>query len=517
LNIPKIELSEDQERAFDFIKRNRTSLLFGDTGSGKTFIYKKMIAEVLKDGGDVIFLVPEINLIPQMVERVGRVFGHIVSSWHSKVSTEDKNLIIKNIYRGETKVVVGTLSSLFLPFSKLSLIIVDEEHSESYSLSQNRNFRFNAKDMAIYLASKLEIHALLGSATPSLNSYVKFPTFRLKGQFVKNDKKFIFNSDDFAISEMIENKIADRLQKKEQTIIFIPTKGNFKYLDCLNCGENYSCPNCSIRLTIYSEKSFMKCNMCGFHRKIPLSCDKCGNEDLKVSRVGTVEVVRKLKKRFPEASIINFDSDRVKKIGDLQTILNDFSDRKIDILVGTQMISKGHDYPNVTLSVILGIDFGINIEDFQSYEKTLSLLVQISGRSGRKKSAEIIIQTKYEKLYKKFIKDYEEFLKYEKLKRGDKFPPFKNFIRILIEDRDEKISDEVASHIELYIILFSNLKIFFSGKAPIYKIDKLFRNHIVLKVEKVSEATPFIKEMLNLIPKNFKKIIAIEINPASYS
>ena len=512
-----LALSPAQNEIFQQIKKNKVSLLFGDTGSGKTVIYKKMIDEVLQKDGDILFLVPEINLVPQIFERVEKVFGQITDSWHSKRLKKDKFEILQNIYQRNTRIIIGTLSSLFLPFQKLSLIIVDEEHSESYSLEEERVFRFNARDMAIYLAHQLNIPIILGSATPSLNSYVKFPALRLKGQFVTGKKDYIFDKNDFGITKLMLEKIGERLEKKEQSIVFIPTRGNFKYMQCLNCQENYSCQNCSIRLTLYSDKEILKCNKCGYVEYIPKICKSCGSDSLKVSRAGTVEIVKKLRKEFPKAEILNFDSDKIKKLEDIKKVLTDFRENRLNILVGTQMIAKGHDYPNVTLSIILGLDFAINMTDFQSYEKTLSLVVQLAGRSGRTKDSEIIIQSKYDKFYKKYIHDYEEFLKYEAENRFGLFPPYTNFIRITIEHTLEEMGREILNHIELYIIIFSKLKIFISGEAPIKKIERKYRFHIILKTKKISDAMPFVKEMLELIPKDFRKKMAVEINPTSYS
>lgn len=512
-----IELSKNQEDIFYKIKENKTSLLFGDTGSGKTFIYKKYIDEVLQKDGDILFLIPEINLIPQIFERVSNVFGNCVESWHSKRVKNDKNIIIQKIYNRDIRIIIGTLSSLFMPFKKLSLIIVDEEHSESYSLEEDRIFRFNAKDMAIYLGNQLNIPVLLGSATPSLNSYVKFPSLRLKGQFFQRNKKIFFEKSHNYLTEQILTKINERVEKKEQAIIFVPIRGNFKYISCSDCGEGFFCKNCSIRLTLYSDNNNLRCNRCGYQEPIPENCKSCNSDILRVSKAGTIEVVKILKLHFPNANIINFDSDKIKKLNDVENILQDFKEQKIDILVGTQMIAKGHDYPNVTLSVILGLDFSINMTDFQSYEKTLSLVVQLAGRSGRTKDSEIVIQTKYEDFYKKYIYDYEKFLKFEAENRLGLFPPYINFIRILIEDKVEKKSREILEHIELYIVIFSKIEVFLSGETPVKKISNKYRFHLILKTEKLSDAMPFVKEMLALIPKDFRKKMAVEINPSSYS
>jgi primosomal protein N' (replication factor Y) len=512
IEIPEIPLSTEQERAVSEIMENQTSLLFGDTGSGKTHIYKRLMAQTLKNGGDILFMVPEINLIPQVLERVTNRFGDIVAPWHSKV--ENRRAVLESIYSRKTRIVVGTLSSLFVPLQNLQLIIVDEEHSDSYTLDSH--IRFNGRDMAIYLAKQKNIPILLGSATPSLNSYYKFPVVRLKGSFFKGEKKYIFERGDVELSETTLQKIGERFQKREQTIIFIPIRGNFKYISCNSCGYQFECPDCSVKLSLYSNENILKCNRCDFQREIPSECESCGDESISVNRAGTVEIVKQLKKSFQDMNIVNFDSDRVKKLGDLEQILGDFRDEKIDLLVGTQMISKGHDYPLVTLSVILGVDFMVNLSDFQSFEKSLSLVTQIAGRSGRTMDSEIILQTKYENFYKKFLGNYEKFLQYEIENREGFFPPFRHIFRLLISHTSEEIGEEILDHLELYIHFFSDIEILYSGEAPLKKEKRKWRFHILLRGEKLEEIRRFISEMLTLIPESFKSRIVAEINPSSY-
>jgi primosomal protein N' (replication factor Y) len=504
----QVNLSEKQNVVFEEISKHQTSLLFGDTGTGKTRIYKKAISENLQNGNDTLFLVPEINLIPQTLRRLENFFGEIVQSWHSRISSKEKSEILNSIQRGKTKIIVGTLSSLFMPFENLKLIIVDEEHSDSYIL--DTEIKFSAKEMAIYLGKQLNAKVVLGSATPSIQSFHKFPTIRLKSE---HKKKFFFDTSSDEVSQFILQKIHEKLQKNEQVIVFVPIRGNFKSLSCQNCGKKFECPNCSIKLSLYSDDSILKCNKCGFSSKTPEVCDECGSDEITSSRLGTLEIMNRLRAVFPEKSVENFDSDKTKKSGELQKTLEAFREKEIDILVGTQMISKGHDYPNVSLSVILGIDFLINIADYRSFEKTVSLITQIAGRSGRSGNGETIIQTKYEKLYSQFLDNYENFILFELGHRENKYPPFRYIYKIDISHSQKKRGEEILNHLSIYIAIFGKkTELIYSDKAPIEKENKKWQFQILLRSFDVSETNKFLNETLKLIPKSFLKWISLKRN-----
>jgi len=506
-----INLSSEQNQALNELKTSSPSLLFGDTGSGKTHIYLKLIDETLSRGEDVVFLVPEINLVPQTLSRVESHFEDVVAPWHSKV--RDRKGILQGIYNRDIRVVVGTLSSLFLPFQKLGLIIVDEEHSSSYTLSGGLNF--NGREMAIYLGRELNIQVILGSATPSINSYHKFKSIRLRGKFHKNSQMVRFMEFQETIPDSVLDEIEDRLEKKEQVIIFVPIRGNFKSLKCVSCGDEVSCPNCSVKTTLYSSEKIIRCNRCGYESSSNISCNSCGSIEIRSSREGTIEVAKKLQILFPDASIQSFDSDSSRKVG-VETILEKFRNREIDILVGTQMISKGHDYPDVTLSIILGIDNSLNMGDFQAYEKSLSLLIQIAGRSGRKKESLTIIQTRHFDFFSKYIADYEKFLINEMSVREGMYPPFISFIKIEIKHSNRDRAEEILDHIHLYFNIFAPFNVFIAGASPIEKIEKKYRFQLVIKAKNLKESLTFIKESLELFPQSFGKYINIEINPNEY-
>jgi primosomal protein N' (replication factor Y) len=504
-------LSESQEVAYRSLRENRISLLFGDTGSGKTHIYLKAIADTIESGGDAIFLVPEINLTPQTISRVREIFGDSVALWHSQVSKERKKEILNGIYSRDIRIAVGTLSAIFLPFKNLQLMVVDEEHSSSYAMG---SFGFNGREMAIYLASKLGIRAILGSATPLISSYLKFPSVRLKGQFNSSSREVRF-LDFSGISDEVLDEIDNRLQRGEQTIIFVPFRGNFKSLHCSSCEEVQQCPNCSVNLTLYSSQEAVRCNRCGFEKSLPYSCSSCGSTEFQSSREGTSEVLKRLKRLFPDSRIESIDSDKSRT--SIEATLQRLRDREIDILIGTQMISKGHDYPDVTLSVILGIDRYLKTGDFQAYEKSFSLLLQISGRGGRKKDSLTVVQTEYEEFFRDYMDNYEEFLKGELAVRKGRYPPFITFIRIVIKHSKESRAEEILDHIELYYRIFAPFEIFLSGASPISKIEKMFRFQLIAKAENLMESLQFIRESIELFPKSFQKYISVEVNPNEYA
>jgi len=377
----KIILSKQQEEAFFFIKQHNCSLLFANTGSGKTEIYLKMIEETINKGENSVYLLPEIALTPQMEKRLEKVFGNAVAIWHSKISKKKKNEILEKLALGEIKIIAGARSALFLPYPNLGLIVVDEEHDDSYKSEQKP--RLNVKDLAIYISRKYDLKVILGSATPSLNSFAKIPYFRLKETFYATQKSFIYDNSSLKLNDLIISKIKEKLEKKEQIIIFLPTRANFKYQICSDCGKAIECPFCSVALSLHKNHKALKCHYCNYTQQIVEECPSCKTGVLKNYRLGTNELQIQLQEIFPNNEIVTFDRDSIKTETNLKKILKNFNENKIDILIGTQMLSKGHDYHNVTLAIILGIDSIINMTSYKAKEKALSLALQIAGRSGR--------------------------------------------------------------------------------------------------------------------------------------
>ncbi|NWF66448.1 MAG: primosomal protein N', partial [Campylobacterales bacterium] len=476
------ELSALQQEAIQFIDNHNISLLFGDTGSGKTEIYIQSMIDSLKDGGSCILLMPEISLTPQMEKRLKEIFSDNVAIWHSKITKLKKEKILNDIYDGKINIVAGARSALFLPLKNLKLIIVDEEHDDAYK--SNSKPRFNAKDLAIYMANKLNIKLILGSATPSINSYQKFEHFRLKGNYFNSNKNVHFDNNS-GLNSYILNKIDTNLKNKKQTIVFIPTRENFKYLICQDCSKSISCPFCSVSMSIYFEKNYIKCHYCNYTEAIPKVCPSCKSANLTTQRVGTTQIEDELKQIFQQAEISKFDRDEIKSDKKLREILKDFNDKKIDILVGTQMLSKGHDYKDVSLAIILGIDYVLNLPDFRAREKALSLALQIAGRSGRFEEGEVVIQTKHENFFKKFLDDYELFLKDELNYRVDLYPPFVKIARVVFVNRfKEKAKSDMECTLNI-LNQFSNIEIVGAGECLIEKIADKYRYNIIVRSKNV--------------------------------
>lgn len=478
-------LSKAQKTALQFIESHHKTLLFGDTGSGKTEIYINAICNVLKSGKRVLFLMPEIALTPQIERRLKSVFGDLVCIWHSKVSKKKKDEILNNL--DSIKIIAGARSALFLPLENVGLIIVDEEHDDAYKSSQTPFY--NGRDLAIYLAFKQKIKLILGSATPSVNSYYNFKkdncVFRLKGGYFDGKKTIIFNKDIEILSPNLLTRITNALNRKKQIIVFVPLRGNFKVLQCCECGSGVKCKNCSINMSLHSKKNALICHYCGYSEAFfydKTRCKICDSTEFKALKIGTQEVYKQLQSYFPSTRIAIFDRDEVTSDTKMRKILSDFNDGKIDILVGTQMISKGHDYHNVELVAIFGIDNLLNSSDFRAYERAVSLLVQIAGRCGRKNNGEVWIATKNQQFFERFLSDYEDFLRFELENRVDLYPPFMRIALLSTQNKDAKKALSILQNAKKIVESTQNsIEIIGLNKAPIERINGLWRYFLLLR------------------------------------
>jgi len=480
-----ILLSVKQQKALDFLKQYKVSLLFGDTGSGKTEIYMKYFQHILDIKKRAIFLMPEISLTPQMEKRLEEHFGKSIVMWHSKLTPKQKKENLKSIYSGEAKIIAGPRSALFLPIKDLGLIVVDEEHDDSYKSSSRP--RYNARDIAIYMGKIYNIPVVLGSATPSLNSFVKFPYFRLKGGYFKADKTFVYERSVEKLSPMIFNALGDVLEAKEQAIVFLPTRANFKYLICKDCGHTYECVFCSIGMSIHQKIHALKCHYCNFTQAIPQVCSECGGANLTSSRVGTAEALQEIQSEFSKARVEQFDRDTITTQAKLKKALKRFNNKETDILVGTQMLSKGHDYHDVTLAVVLGMDNMLGMSDYRAREKALSSLIQIAGRSGRKRDAKVIVQTFNEEFFATHIDDFEAFLEDEKFYREELYPPYKKLCRILFAHKNGvKARDEMQMMYDS-IKNEPNVEVVGYGKCAIERVANKYRFEILLRSDKSTD------------------------------
>nr|WP_298986917.1 primosomal protein N' [uncultured Campylobacter sp.] len=444
LQIGKIpNLTPAQEQARKFAEANETSLIFGDTGSGKSEIYIALIAQALAAGKQALFLMPEISLTPQMTKRLQSYFGERLGVWHSKISPKKKREILAKFNVGEIRLIAGARSALFLPFSDLGLIVVDEEHDDSYKSAAAP--RLNARDAAIFVGKKLGIRVVLGSATPALSTYAKQPHFRLRGTYFSSAKRFIFDESETGLSPKILTEIGRSLEAGKQAVVFLPTRANYKYMVCENCGQIVRCPFCAVGMSYHADAAALKCHYCGFSTFYRASCENCGGEVMQARKIGTGELAAQLAARFPSARIAKFDRDEITTQRKLEALLNNFNAHKIDILVGTQMLSKGHDYHGVDLAVIMGIDEHLSYPDFRAREKTLALAMQVAGRAGRSGQGRVVIQTRQSGFFRDYIENYDDFLRDEAEFREGLYPPYMRLLRVLISHKNEKVASKIMN------------------------------------------------------------------------
>ena len=481
----EITLSSFQQEAKDFLDSKKQALLFAKTGAGKTEIYIKTIKEILKQGKQAVFLMPEISLTPQMEKRLKEVFDSSVAIWHSKVTAKRKKEILNKLQNGDIKLIAGARSALFLPYNNLGLIIVDEEHDNSYK--SDTTPRYNAKDLAIFIAKKFDLRLILGSATPSINSFYKIPYFELDKTFYETKKSYIFENSSQNISEKTINLIKKSIENKNQTIVFLPTRANFKHQICFDCGKSVECPFCSVSMSLHKNDLALKCHYCGFAQKIPEFCPSCKTGIVRNHRVGTAEIEELLKNEFPNSIIKRFDKDSVNSEKSLKKILDEFNENKIDILVGTQMLSKGHDYHNVKLAVVLGMDSLLNMSSYKARENALSLLLQISGRSGRNGFGEVVIETKNEEFFKYYLEEsnYKEFLNSELEFRKDLYPPFVKLARVVLSSTNGLKIKEELNEIVKDLKNNKDIEVVGFGECAIFKIANKYRYEVVIRSKDV--------------------------------
>ncbi|MEA2091151.1 MAG: primosomal protein N' [Campylobacterota bacterium] len=512
---PEVELllSSKQEKALEFLKQHKVSLLFGDTGSGKTEIYMKYFEMMIASNKCSIFLMPEISLTPQMSQRLEQHFGDSVVIWHSKLTPLQKKKALAKIYDRSAKIVAGPRSTLFLPLKDLGLIVVDEEHDDSYKSSSRP--RYNARDIAIYMGKLYNVAVVLGSATPSLNTFVKFPYFRLKGGYFSAKKEFIYEKSKEALTPLILSSLKKIVDAKEQAIVFIPTRANFKYLICQDCGHSVKCVFCSIGMSIHQKSHALKCHYCNYTQAIPQVCSECGSPSLVSSRLGTAEAKKIISKEFADAKVEQFDRDVITTASKLKKALGRFNAHETDILVGTQMLSKGHDYHGVTLAVVLGMDNMLNMSDYRAREKALSSLIQVSGRSGRAKDAKVLVQSFNEEFFSAFVDNYEEFLEEEKIYRQELYPPYKKLCRVLFSHKNGAKAQEEMRKMQVMLSKISNIEIVGFGKCAVERIANKYRFEILLRSDKSTDLIKAVN-MCKVAPKGHTSLAEVDMDPIEF-
>ncbi|MFC3848314.1 primosomal protein N' [Helicobacter baculiformis] len=512
--IPRLNpLSHLQQTACDQIAPLQTALLFGDTGSGKTHIYAHLIAQKLQKSLSVLVLVPEIALAPQIYRVLLNNFGSCVGIWHSKLNITQRNTLLEKLYTQEVRVVVGTRSALFLPIAHLGLIIIDEEHDHAYKANQAPFY--NARDVSLYLAQHMPIQVVLGSATPSVRSYYvaqKSQTLvRLKGRFYDSTQEIIFDESPTILSSAILSALENTLIQKQQSVIFMPTRAHFKKLLCQACGQGVRCPFCSVNMSLHLKNKCMRCHYCQHQEDIPKVCPTCHHDSLRGRRMGTQQCKKDLETLLPQARIGILDKDHTHTNGQIQHILDTFNAHDIDILIGTQMIAKGHDYHRVHLAVVLGIDEILHNGSYSSFEHGVSLMYQIAGRSARKSDGKVLIQTLNRAFLARYLDDYEDFLKDELQTRMQIFPPFMRLaLLVFAHSKEQKAKEMMQTGLDLLKILLDQINgvdILGATSARVSKIANQYRYEILLSATSTTNLLSILHRLQESNSNTFKIIV----------
>jgi len=506
LNTPT--LTPPQQHAYDQLLHKDRALLFGVTGSGKTEIFIALMATMLEEGKSCIFLMPEISLTPQMEKRLKAYFGNTVAMWHSKITKKKKAQILEGIENGQIRIVAGARSALFVPMNDLGLIIVDEEHDDSYK-SHTRP-RYHARDVAVLMGQKLGAKVLLASATPSVASYHKYDVVTLEKPYIQSSKRYRFISGE-GITAPIIYALREHYDEGGQSLLFLPTRGNFKYLYCEQCGKTHTCPYCSVGMALHRKRRHLKCHYCNFTEAIRDTCTHCGHTPLRSERMGTQEAIEIISEAIEGITIEQFDSDSITTPTKLKKALERFAKGESRLLLGTQMLSKGHDYADITLSVILGLDHIMGIADYRARERAMSLFVQIAGRSGRAKAAEVVVQTADPAFFEAYLGNYEGFINEELIFREmAEYPPFVSLARILIAHKDESKASKLTLDTVSKLKAFERVEIVGHGKAPVERIAGKYRFQILLKSkERIA--------LLKALHAVDKREIEIDMDPVEFS
>lgn len=534
---PKKELTEDQMKVVNEVLLNKgycPYLLYGVTGSGKTEVYMELIEDALNRGKTSIVLVPEISLTPQMVLRFQKRFGDNIAAIHSALSDGEKYDEWRRIVKGEAKIVIGARSAIFAPLKNIGMIIIDEEHSDSYK-QDDSNPRYSAKDVALIRAKYHDCPLIMGSATPSLEAFARakkgvfklleLPN-RINGKELPKiniiDMNEIIKKTKGHFSEELLAAISLRLKKKEQVILLLNRRGYSSFVTCKNCGYTFKCPNCDITLTYHKSSRTLRCHYCGYGTKVYDTCPNCHEKSINDLGVGTERIEEELGKLFPESRILRMDFDTTSRKGMHEKMITAFKNQEYDILLGTQIVSKGLDFDNVTLVGVINADTSLNIPDFRSSETTFSLLAQVAGRAGRStKEGEVIIQTFNPDHYAiQYTKKHDYLGFYNKemfIRRELKYPPFYYICYLKISGKDSdyiygevnKIKKVLENKLENTIIL---------GPSPcvIFKLNNIYRYGIILKYKKEDNLREVLDKIIDHYKDNSKLKLDINFNPSHF-
>ena len=514
-NYKRVDLNDEQEYAVnkvtdEMLKNNKKPyILKGVTGSGKTEVYMEIIDYALKKGLDSIVLVPEISLTPQTISRFKNRFGNIVGVFHSQLSEGQKHDVYKAIKSGNIRILIGARSALFAPFNSLGVIIIDEFHEGSYK--SDKNPKFSSIEVARYMCIKGNISLVLGSATPSIEEYYKsknndYELIEINKRAnnkplpkieVVDMKRELNNGNKSIFSTKLQLEIKEAIKNGNQVILFLNRRGYSNFISCRNCGYVFQCENCDISLTYHKNNNKGICHYCGYEKEIPIECPECSSKYVKPFGIGTQRIEEEIKNIFEDIKVIRMDKDTTSKKGSIDEILSKFQNKEADILIGTQMLSKGLDFENVTLVGILSADMMLNLPDFKSFETTFQLITQVSGRAGRAdKEGKVILQsydTDNYAIRRAINYDFEGFYEDEiKIRKAFNYAPFNNMISVVISGENEDIvKKNIYNMYNSIIYLLKNRGInnydFILGPntCSISKINQNYRWQILFKDDNI--------------------------------
>ena len=547
-NKKEIILNEEQKYAIDkitsemFDENKKPYMIHGVTGSGKTEVYMEIIDYALKQGLDSIFLVPEISLTPQTISRLKNRFGDIVGVFHSKLSEGEKHDVFKAIKNGKIRILIGARSALFAPFNSLGVVIIDEFHESAYK--SEKNPKFSAIEVGKYMALKRNITLVLGSATPSIEEYYRaknceYNLITIKERANKKplpkielvDMKNELNMGNKSMfSYQLQKEIEDTLNKNNQVILFLNRRGYGNFISCRKCGYVFSCNNCDISLTYHKYGNVGTCHYCGYEESIPKTCPECGSDYVKPFGIGTERVEEEIKRLFENAKVLRMDKDTTSKKGELDNILNQFKNKEANVLIGTQMLSKGLDFEDVTLVGVLSADMMLNFPDFKSFETTFQLITQVAGRAGRSdKEGKVILQTYDTDHYvirRALNYDFEGFYEDEiKVRKIFNYAPFNNMISVVISGKNQKLVEKNINNMYnslIYLLKERNIENFdfILGPNPcaISKINQNYRYQLLFKDDNIE--INLLKGIIKYICITKKEVvfdkdinISIDVNP----
>ncbi len=539
---PLFELSTEQEKVYQRIKEkfnsNETVLLHGVTASGKTEVYFKLIKDTLDTGKTVLFLAPEIALASQLTKRLAKKFGtQDVAIWHSSISDGERYDVWQRLYKNEIKILAGARSAVFAPLRNIGLIIIDEEHEGAYKQTSPAP-RYDAKVVAQKLSQFHNCPLVLGSATPDISVYYKALNsgnlFTMKNRF--NNTKVapvtVINMQEHGraaykniISKPLQTAISGTLDKGQQVILLINRRGFSTFSQCQACGHVIECPNCAIPMIWHAKDNMLKCHYCNHTQHFPKICPECGSNAIKTSGTGTQKIEQYVKEIFPDKVVERIDSDILVRKGEHIRLLEKFQRKEIDILVGTQMIAKGLDNPNVTLVGVISADASFNLPDYRASERGFQLLTQVAGRAGRGEfEGQVFFQTynpEYYALESAKAQNYESFYRTEIIAREEfDYPPFSQIVRLIISSqnnfRAEKSAQEIAMRMNLMVDKFGiseRLEVLGPTPCVIERINGFFRFQIIIKNKLEDRGHQFISNFLGKIKLPNDIRIAIDVDP----